>query len=74
MIVVTACGSSKRDEVYDVFVAWISGCIVFLVCLGSAGVLFVGGWAIARGFVLQFGLILTLRAVFGNAGLTIYMF
>ena len=63
MTVVMAYGSSKRDEVFEAFVNWIFGCIVFLMCLGSAGVLFVGGWAVARGLVLQFGLILTLRAV-----------
>ena len=60
---VMAYGSSRRDEVFEAFVSWIFGCIVFLMCLGSAGVLFVGGWAVARGLVLQFGLILTLRAV-----------
>jgi hypothetical protein len=36
MIVVTGYVCSRRDEA---FLGWILGCIVFFLCLGSAGAL-----------------------------------
>ena len=63
MIVVTGYVCSRRDEA---FLGWIFGCIVFFLCLGSAGALFVGCWAVARGLVLQCGLYTYASGSLGN--------